>query len=128
MIRTVIVAALLLVAPAALCRAQDVSFIRGANTTPVRLAEQALRQAMPTQNVAISEISAALIDLNDDGSPELLIHLSGSFCGSGGCSTMIFERGTTGWIKIGDWLAGYVSVTDIRDAGWLRIVLDHTTV
>ena len=41
-------------------------------------------------------------------------------------SITLFERGTTGWITIGSWLAGYISVTDVRDAGWLHLVIDHT--
>lgn len=125
-IRGAIVATLLGLSSAAWCRTQDVSFVAGSNTPAVKLVVQALRQTDPTFNVPLSIISAALVDLNGDGSPELFVQRTGGFCGSGGCSITLFERGTTGWLKIGDWVASVVSVSDLRDAGWLHLVLDHS--
>lgn len=126
MLKAAIIALALSLSSPAWCRTQDVPFVTGANTAAVRMGVQALRQAIPTMNVPVSAISAALIDLNADGSPELFVYLGGDFCGSGGCQMMLFERGTIGWVELGLWQGGYISVTDVRDAGWLHLVLDHT--
>ena len=126
MVRILIAALFFALAPSAWARSYDVVFVTGAGSASVQQAVRAVREATQLGNVPISAISAAMIDLNGDRSPELFVQLTGEFCGSGGCAIMLFERGTTGWIKIGDWLAGYVSVTDTRDAGWLQLMLNHT--
>ena len=126
MIRIALFTVILAFAPPAWARTTDVTFVSGANRPAVRQAVQAIREATQMGNVPLSTISAALIDLNGDGSPELFVEVSGGFCGSLGCAIMLFEQGTGGWIKIGDWIAGYVSVTDTRDGGWLRLLLNHT--
>ena len=128
MLRVLTATLFLALASSAWGRSYDVAFRAGLGTAPVQQAVRAIREATQLRNVPISTISAALIDLNGDGSPELFVQLTGGFCGSGGCDIMLFERGTGGWIKIGDWLAGYVSVTDTRDGGWLQLMLDHTRI
>jgi hypothetical protein len=41
---------------------------------------------------------AAFIDLNGDGKPEAIVYLmSSQWCGSGGCTTLVLERGSNSW-------------------------------
>jgi hypothetical protein len=41
---------------------------------------------------------AALADLNSDGTPEAIVHLTSSdWCGSGGCTTLVLARDSDSW-------------------------------
>ena len=72
MIRAVIFFVLLSIISTGWCRIEAVPFVLGTNTVGVPLAVQALRQDM-SMNVPVSAISAALIDLDGDGSPGPLV-------------------------------------------------------
>lgn len=41
--------------------------------------------------------SAAITDLNGDGTPEAIYLMSNGWCGSGGCTTLILVRGAGSW-------------------------------
>ena len=42
---------------------------------------------------SVNNYTYAKVDLNGDGSPEIIVHLMGSFfCGTGGCTTLIFQQ------------------------------------
>lgn len=68
----------------------------------------------------------ASIDLNDDGRPELVVHVVGTTsCGSGGCQTLIFTPSGSGHR-----LVSSISVTrppikasTTRTAGWRNLIV-----
>lgn len=46
----------------------------------------------------MTQYTAALLDLNGDGAPEGIVYLTGqSWCGSGGCTTVILARDHKVW-------------------------------
>ena len=105
----------------------DVVFVSNPQSQAMKQAIAAVSKS-ESENIAISDVSAALIDLNNDGIPELLVHLGGGYCGSDGCSVMLYERGTTGWIKTNAWLAGFVSISDNYDGAWRKVIINHEEV
>ena len=68
----------------------------------------------------------ASIDLNDDGRSEVVVHVVGkAACGSGGCQTLIFTPGGSGYR-----LVSSISVTSppikasaTRTAGWRNLIV-----
>jgi hypothetical protein len=68
----------------------------------------------------------ASVDLNDDGRPELVVHVVGTAaCGSGGCQTLVFTPSGNGYR-----LVSTISVTGppikasaTRTAGWRNLIV-----
>jgi hypothetical protein len=86
-----------------------------------------LRTYLGAQADRTARYSAGLIDLNGDGTPEVMVHITGqSLCGTGGCLTLVlsssyqvigritisrppilvFRRKSKGWRDIGVWVEG----------------------
>jgi hypothetical protein len=106
--------------------AQKVHFVSGANSPEVTQAQLAILETAPTDNVPISDITGAFVSLNPNSGQDLFVALTGTYCGSGGCSFALYEPGTAGWIKIGSWLAGDVVVGE-KDGDWNRLLFNDGT-
>ncbi|NJL91660.1 MAG: hypothetical protein HC916_19180 [Coleofasciculaceae cyanobacterium SM2_1_6] len=63
-------------------------------TTPDPALEQAILNLEPiSASNGANTYRYTKVDLNGDGVPEVVVHLSGSsFCGTGGCTTLIFQQ------------------------------------
>lgn len=65
-------------------------------------------------------------DLNADGADEAIAYVVGpGVCGSGGCNTVIFTRGTAGWRVVGNVSVSRTPVTVLDSAhqGWRDITV-----
>jgi hypothetical protein len=68
--------------------------------------------------------TAAWVDLNGDGTPEVLVHMSGRFwCGTGGCPLLILERQKSGYRLVTKATIVHrpVRVLNSRSHGWRSI-------
>lgn len=66
--------------------------------TPSAEATESLKKFLRTlDNDRTARYLLALRDLNGDGTPEAIVHLIGSRCGSGGCSTFILTPNGSSW-------------------------------
>src|SRR5919199_4534738 len=70
---------------------------RNSETSPDFKLEQAILEDMPEYSKVVSSpnqyvrYSYNRVDLNNDGRPEVVVYLVGSYtCGTGGCTTLIF--------------------------------------
>jgi hypothetical protein len=113
--------ALLVLISVAPAHAQEVYFVSGTSTPEVKQAVLALREVDPATNYPLADISAAFVTLNASSGPELFVFLGNDYCGSGGCDYSLFEPGTTGWIRIGDWFARDVRVGK-KDGEWNDLI------
>jgi hypothetical protein len=61
---------------------------------PDPILERAILNLEPNYSIrSVNTYRYAKVDLNGDASPEVVVHLSGSyFCGTGGCTTLIFQQ------------------------------------
>lgn len=61
---------------------------------PDPMLEQAILEVAPIYSLnTVNTYRYVKVDLNNDGLPEIVVHLSGNaFCGTGGCTTLIFEQ------------------------------------
>ena len=67
---------------------------------------------------------AAFRDINDDGTPEAIVHLIGrKWCGSGGCNTLILARDGTSWRIVATITITRPPIRVLRDTsnGWHSI-------
>jgi hypothetical protein len=62
----------------------------------------------------------ALADLNDDGTDEALVYVTGGMCGTGGCGVEVLARAGAGWRNIASTSIGYppIQVLPERTHGW----------
>lgn len=95
------------------------------NSAAMRAAFAALRTSHPGESIRLTDISAALVNLVDGAAPQLLVEIAGGYCGSGGCNFTLYERGTTGWLVVNDWLAGSIAISPHRAGIWHDLVLNH---
>jgi len=52
----------------------------------------------PSNRDKTTQYFSAFVDLNGDGTPEAIVYLTGqSWCGSGGCRTLILARNRSSW-------------------------------
>ena len=66
------------------------------------------------------------IDLNADGQPETIVHiLSSTTCGTGGCTTEIFQGSRSNYNRVGRGLLSHapIIVTNQTNSGWKDIVV-----
>ncbi|USR90111.1 hypothetical protein NEA10_14820 [Phormidium yuhuli AB48] len=66
------------------------------------------------------------IDLNGDGQPETIVHLIGpTTCGTGGCTTQIFQGSGSNYNPVGYGLLSHppIIVTNQTHSGWKDIVV-----
>lgn len=66
------------------------------------------------------------IDLNEDGQPETIVHLiSPTSCGTGGCTTEIFQVSGSNYNRVGRGLLSHapIIVTNQTHSGWKDIVV-----
>jgi hypothetical protein len=111
--------------PASASSPSVVNYQTGANQPAIQAAIQALRVSEKGQNIPISDIKAALVDLSNDGQPELFVDPGVLYCGSMGCTTFLYELGMDGWIEIGTWQPNVIAITRTLDPdGWLDLLIN----
>jgi hypothetical protein len=104
---------------------RPINFTNNPSEIALTLAMNALRFVYPGEDIPVSDISAALIDLNDNGNPELFIKFRGpDWCGPGGCAMYLLEKPTHGWLVINEWVANDVAVSDQRTGLWHDLILN----
>lgn len=98
-----------------------------AQTPPPEPLSTAVLAYVKTQGeTALPRLRHAEVDLNSDGVPDALTLLLGpSWCGSGGCTLLVFKGGSSGFSLIG---ATSVTLEPIRVAqerrhGWASLVV-----
>lgn len=101
-----------------------VQFTDTSSSAAMRAAILALKISHPGENIPLSEVSAALVNLVDGAPPQLLVQLTGGYCGSLGCSFTLYEQGTTSWLIVNDWIVGSVAVSQHRTGLWHDFVLN----
>ena len=68
----------------------------------------------------------ASIDLNDDGQPELVVHVLGTAsCGSGGCQTLIYTPSGNGYRLVSsiNVTTPPIKASATRTAGWRNLIV-----
>jgi hypothetical protein len=101
--------------------------------TPDRTLEDAVRAAAPTYTTAVDEPGFTgraryiytRFDLNEDGRPEVFVYLMGSFfCGTGGCTLMLFTPTASGYRLVNDFPISRppVILSPSRTAGWHDLI------
>lgn len=69
---------------------------------------------------------AAFTDLNGDGEPEAIVHLtSNEWCGSGGCTTLVLVRDDDSWKSLGKISISRppIRVLTMKSNGWRSIAV-----
>ncbi|CAN1213350.1 hypothetical protein TUMEXPCC7403_24305 [Tumidithrix helvetica PCC 7403] len=99
---------------------------------PIPALETAIRQASPSYVDAVrnkftrpATYSYSLIDLNGDGKPEAIVYPQSSyFCGTGGCTLMIFQPDAQGYRLIGNIPVSRkpIIVTNQKTNGWKDLI------
>ena len=96
--------------------------------------ETAILAAVPFYTRAIVDLDGGTnkgryvhgrVDLNNDGRDEVFAYLLGSnFCGSGGCSLLLFTRGASGYTLVNDFPISRlpVIVSPHRTGGWRDLI------
>lgn len=66
-------------------------------------------------------------DLNDDATPELFVRLldAPAFCDAAGCRTLVYAKTQSGYVKIGDFFAEYITIADTKTARVRDLVLGY---
>ena len=82
-------------------RLRGVQYLR-AETSPDAALERAILQTMPDYKPESGDAEVSYfynrVDLNGDGKPEVIAHLTGTYiCGTGGCDTLIFQPEGNGY-------------------------------
>ncbi len=91
--------------------------------------EAAIRQAVPDYRQDMvggdeerwARYVHAAIDLDDDGSQEVLVYLMGSFfCGTGGCNLQVYRSTAKGYVLVNDFPTSRVPIviSESRNNGW----------
>lgn len=110
---------------------KQVQFLPAASQ-PLPALETAMRQAFPdyvsqarTDPKYVATYYYSLIDLNGDGKAEAIVYPLGPyFCGSGGCTLMIFQPVKSGYRLIGQLPVSRspVIVTNQKTNGWQDLI------
>jgi hypothetical protein len=110
----------------------SVQYLKAATQRDPKL-EQAIRQVIPSYQAPASDTGERpvryyynRVDLNGDGSPEVVVYLGGAYtCGSGGCTALIFQtKGRNyGLVSQHTLMNTPILVTPQRTAGWNDLVV-----
>ncbi len=106
---------------------------RNLQTEPDSVIEAAIIRESPDYNQEMMDIGNGItaryvytrVDLNGDGAQEVFVYLLGSiFCGTGGCSLMLFTPSQEGYELVDNFPISRlpVIVSDERTSGWNNIV------
>jgi hypothetical protein len=105
---------------------------RNSETSPDFNLEQAILRDMPDYSKVVSSPSLYVrysynrVDLNDDGRPEVVVHLVGSYtCGTGGCTTLIFTPRGQEYLLVSKipLVNAPILVTPQKTSGWKDLVI-----
>jgi hypothetical protein len=103
---------------------------RNSETSPNPKLEQAIRRELqdytPSSPDQYVRYYYNRVDLNDDGKPEVVVYLLGSYtCGSGGCTTLIFTPKGQDYRLVSELtlVNDPILVTPQKTSGWKDLVL-----
>ena len=105
---------------------------RNSETSPDFKLEQAILEDMPEYSKVVSSpnqyvrYSYNRVDLNDDGRPEVVVYLVGSYtCGTGGCTTLIFTPRGQEYRLVSEitLVNAPILVTPQKTLGWKDLVI-----
>jgi hypothetical protein len=105
---------------------------QNSETSPNSKLEKAILRAIPDYSKVANNPERYLryyynqVDLNDDGKPEVVVYLVGSYaCGSGGCTTLIFTLNNQDYRLVSQLtlVNAPIVVTPQKNSGWKDLVM-----